>query len=64
MKRWRCIACGQVFNDSMGNGEPPKEHGVFHVRILEPAVAEKCNGTLEVIPDDWDENMRRLENAG
>ncbi len=61
MKRWRCTACGQVFDDSMGTGKPPKRHGVFHVRILQPAIDEMCNGTLEVIPDDWEENIRRLE---
>lgn len=64
MKRWRCKACGRVIEDTMGKGEPPKEHGVFRVRLFQSATHEKCNGTLEVIPDDWDKNIQRRENAG
>lgn len=64
MKRWRCQACGQVIEDMMGKGEPPKEHGVFHVRIGEPAIQEKCNGTLEEMSDDWKKNMVGWKNAG
>lgn len=29
-----------------------------------PATHDTCHGTLEVIPDDWDENIKRRENAG
>lgn len=64
MKRWRCKACGRVLEDTMGKGEPPKEHGVFIVRIFEPAIQKRCLGTLEEIPDDWERNIQRLENAG
>jgi|GEM_PF-3475816 len=61
MKRWCCKACGQVIEDSMGKGEPPKEHGVFHVRIGEPAIQDTCRGTLEEIQDDWERTIRRLK---
>lgn len=66
MKRWRCKACGQVIEDMMGKGEPPKEHGVFIVRLFsgEPATQDTCHGTLEEIPDGWERTIRRLENAG
>ncbi|MDP2217166.1 MAG: hypothetical protein Q8J68_07775 [Methanolobus sp.] len=57
MKRWRCKACGQVIEDMMGRGEPPKEHGVIIVILGGKNRHEVCKGTLEVIPDDWERTM-------
>ncbi len=47
MKRWKCSICGQIIEDTMGNGVPPKEHGVLIVRLYQPAVHKVCKGMLE-----------------
>ncbi len=53
MKQWRCKACGKVFQDE-GHGAP-KEHGDFYVS-QDGTTHDKCNGTLELLPDSTDAN--------
>jgi len=48
MKQWRCKACGEVFQDK-GLGAP-KQHGDFYVS-RDGVTQDKCNGTLELLPE-------------